>query len=107
MAPLPAGVPDTDRRWVHARRPDPYLRVDTNDYSLDPRLVGRRVEVTVDQRRSLAGGAGHRRAGLPARASFAKHRTITALEHARALKRASAATRRRRAGGRGPLAGAL
>ena len=28
--------------------PDPYLRVDTNDYSLDPTLVGRRVEVRVE-----------------------------------------------------------
>ena len=27
----------------------PYLRVDRNDYSLDPRLVGRRVELRVSQ----------------------------------------------------------
>jgi hypothetical protein len=30
--------------------PDPHLRFDSNDYSLDPALVGRRVEVIVDQR---------------------------------------------------------
>jgi hypothetical protein len=30
--------------------PAPYLRVDTNDYSLDPALVGCRVEVIVEQR---------------------------------------------------------
>jgi hypothetical protein len=27
----------------------PYLRLDRNDYSLDPRLAGRRVEVRVSQ----------------------------------------------------------
>ncbi len=34
---------------------DPHLRVDTNDYSLDPALVGRRVEVRVSQREITAG----------------------------------------------------
>ena len=37
MAPLPAAAPDTDRRWVLRVPPDPYLRFDTCDYSLDPR----------------------------------------------------------------------
>ena len=41
MAPLLA-APDTDRRWALRVPPDPYLRFDTCDYSLDPRLVGRR-----------------------------------------------------------------
>src|SRR3954469_3406574 len=40
MAPLPAAPPDTDRRWVLRVPPDPHLRFDTNDYSLDPGLVG-------------------------------------------------------------------
>ncbi len=44
MAPLPAATPDTDRRWVLRVPPDPYLRFDTCDYSLDPALVSRRVE---------------------------------------------------------------
>ena len=34
--------------------PDPHLRFDTNDYSLDPNLVGRRVEVRVSQREVIA-----------------------------------------------------
>jgi hypothetical protein len=46
--PLPA-FPDLDRRWMTRIPADPYLRVDSNDYSLDPRLVGRRVEVRVSQ----------------------------------------------------------
>ena len=37
MAPLPRAAPDIDRRWVLRVPPDPYLRFDTNDYSLDPR----------------------------------------------------------------------
>jgi hypothetical protein len=54
MGPLPAAPPDTDRRWVARVAPDPYLRFDTCDYSLDPRLVGRRVEVRVTEREVLA-----------------------------------------------------
>jgi hypothetical protein len=42
-------LPDTDRRFVTRVAPQPYLRFDRNDYSLDPRLVGRRVEVRVSQ----------------------------------------------------------
>ena len=86
MAPLPAEMPDTARRWVTRVPPDPHLRVDTNDYSLDPVLVGRRVEVIVDQRHVTAvcldtGEVACRHARV-----FARHRTVTALEHARALK---------------------
>ena len=49
MRPLPEVLPDSDRRFVTRVAPQPYLRVDRNDYSLDPRLVGRRVEVRVSQ----------------------------------------------------------
>jgi transposase len=49
MRPLPEVLPDTDRRFVTRVPAQPYLRVDRNDYSLDPRLVGRRVEVRVSQ----------------------------------------------------------
>ena len=80
--------------------PDPYLRVDTNDYSLDPRLVGRRVEVTVDQRDVTAVALDTGELACRHRRVFARHRTITALEHARALRagrddRRAAATRSR------------
>src|SRR5581483_10887104 len=50
MRPLPARLPDVDRRLVARVAPDPYVRVDSNDYSLDPCLVGRRVELRVSQR---------------------------------------------------------
>jgi transposase len=49
MRPLPNGLPDTDRRFVTRVAPQPYLRFDRNDFSLDPRLVGRRVEVRASQ----------------------------------------------------------
>lgn len=53
MRPLPT-LPDVDRRFVTRVAPQPYLRVDRNDYSLDPRLVGRRVEVRASQHEIVA-----------------------------------------------------
>jgi len=50
MRALPCKLPDPDRRWVARVAPQPYLRFDRNDYSLDPRLAGRRVEITASQR---------------------------------------------------------
>jgi hypothetical protein len=87
MAALPAAAPDTDRRWVLRVPPDPYLRFDTCDYSLDPRLVGRRVEARVSEREILAVALDTGRVACRHPRSFARHRTITALEHARALRR--------------------
>ena len=86
MAPLPAVSPDVERRWVLRVPPQPYVTIDTNDYSLDPRSAGRRVEVRVSQTevKAVALDTGEL-AGCHPR-SFAKHRTITALEHARALR---------------------
>jgi transposase len=49
MRPLPEPMPDVERRFVARVPPQPYLRVDRNDYSLDPRQVGRRVELRVTQ----------------------------------------------------------
>ena len=86
MAPLPARLPDTDRRRVLRVPPDPYLRFDTCDYSLDPRLVGRPVEVRVTDREVLAVALDTGELACRHARSFARHRTITALEHARTLK---------------------
>ena len=85
MAPLPE-APDTDRRWVLRVPPDPYLRFDTCDYSLDPSLVGRHVEARVTDREVLTVALDTGEIACRHPRSFAKHRTITALEHARALK---------------------
>jgi transposase len=86
MAALPATMPETARRWVTRVPPDPYLRLDTNDYSLDPALVGRRVEVRADQQHVVAAVLDTGELACQHSRVFAKHRTITALEHARALR---------------------
>jgi hypothetical protein len=86
MRALPAGPPDTDRRFVMRVLPDPYARVDTCDYSLDPRLVGRRVEVRVSQRQVLATALDTGEVAARHRRSFARHRTVTDLEHLRRLR---------------------
>jgi len=86
MRPLPAREPDTDRRWVVRVPPDPHLRFDTNDYSLEPGLVGRRVEVRVSQREIVAVALDSGELACRHERSFAKNKTLTALEHARALR---------------------
>jgi transposase len=86
LRPLPAPLPDLDRRWVLRVPPQPYVRFDTSDYSLDPGFVGRRVELRVSSTevRALALDTGE----LVARhlRTFARYRTVTALAHARALR---------------------
>ena len=86
MRPLPDPLPDTDRRFTVRVPPQPYVRVDTNDYSLDPRLAGRRVEVTVGQRaiRAVALDSGELAASH--RRVFARHQTITDPAHQRELE---------------------
>jgi hypothetical protein len=86
MRPLPEQAPDTDRGWVVRVPPDPHVRFDTNDYSLDPNLVGRRIEVRASQRELIAVALATGEFACRHERSFAKHRTITALEHARALR---------------------
>jgi transposase len=87
MTALPARPPETDRWWVLRVPPDPYLRFDTCDYSLDPDLVGRRVEVRVGEGEITAVALDTGELACRHARSFARHRTITALEHARTLKR--------------------
>jgi hypothetical protein len=86
MRPLPDHAPETDRRWVVRVAPDPHLRFDTNDYSLDPNLVGRRVEVRVSQREIAAVALDTGELACRHERVFAKNKTITALEHARTLR---------------------
>ena len=86
MRPLPAAEPDPDRRWVTRVPPDPHVRFDTNDYSLDPNLVGRRVDVRVSQREIVAVALDTGELACRHERVFAKNKTITALEHARALR---------------------
>ena len=86
MTSLPAVMPDVSGRWVTRISPDPYVRVDTNDYSLDPRFVGQRVEVRVDQHHVGASVLDTGEVAASHQRVFARHRTITAIDHARAQR---------------------
>ena len=85
MAPLPA-FPDLDRRWVTRVPADPYLRFDTCDYSLDPRLAGRRVEIRASQTEITAVALDTGELACRHKRAFGRYRLTTALEHARALR---------------------
>ena len=52
MRPVPTRLPDTDRRQVLRVPSQPFVRVDRNDYSINPAFAGRRVEVRIPNRRS-------------------------------------------------------
>jgi hypothetical protein len=47
--PLGALRVETDRRWVARVPQQPLIRIDRNDYSIDPVFAGRRVEVRASQ----------------------------------------------------------
>ena len=106
MAPLPAAMPDTARRWVDAgparsasARRHQRLHAWTRRWSA---AASRSASISARSRRSRWTPAS-----WPAATPrvFARHRTITALEHARALKAGRDAAARDR--GRGPAAGPL
>jgi hypothetical protein len=78
---LPALLPETDRRFVVRVPAQPYLRFDTNDYSLDPRLAGRRVEVQVAQTELWAVALDSGELACRHRRRFARHLTVTDPAH--------------------------
>jgi hypothetical protein len=86
MRALPDREPCLDRRWVIRVPVDPHVRFDTNDYSLDPNLVGRRVAVRASQREIMAVALDTGELACRHERVFAKNRTVTALEHARTLR---------------------
>jgi transposase len=54
MRPLPTQLPRTEHCFTLRVPPQPYFRFDRCDYSLDPHLVGRRVEIRAGQRAIIA-----------------------------------------------------
>jgi transposase len=79
MMPLPPVLPDTDWRRQLRLPADHWVRVDTNDYSVHPRAIGRRVEIrrTLDEVIVTCGSdevARHERV-------LAKHVTVTDPAH--------------------------
>jgi transposase len=85
MRALPEQMPDVERRFVMRVPQQPYLRFDTNDYSLDPRAAGRRVEVKVSQRKVTATLLGTGALIASHRRSFTKHLTFTDPAHQQLL----------------------
>jgi hypothetical protein len=75
------GTPDVDRRFVTRVAQQPYLHFDRNDYSVDPRFAGRRVEVQVSQREVLAVVLGSGELACRHRRSFAGGLTFTDPAH--------------------------
>jgi transposase len=97
MRPVPEPLPDTDRRFVIRVPQQPYLRLDTNDYSLDPRLAGRRVEVRVSQTEVWAVALDTGELACRHRRRFARHLTFTDASHQRGLDALRGARRHRAA----------
>jgi hypothetical protein len=94
MRRLPERLPDADRRFVVRVAQQPYLRVDTNDYSLDPRLAGRRVEVRVSQSEITAVALNTGELAGRHRRRFARHLTFSDPAHQAELDRLRGARRR-------------
>jgi hypothetical protein len=97
MLALPPVPPATGWRYSARLARDHYIRLDSNDYSVHPAVIGRRVEVTagLDRVRVLCEGkvvADHERI-------WAWHQTISDPAHVQAAR----ALRRQRAGALRPV----
>lgn len=85
---------DLERRFVLRVPAQPYLRWDRNDYSLDPRFVGRRVEVHVSQEHVAAMVLDTGELACRHRRSFAGGLTFTDPAHQTELDRQRARRQR-------------
>jgi len=88
-------LPDTDRRMVVRVPQQPYLRVDRNDYSIDPAFAGRRVEVRVSQEHVTATVLDTGELAARHRRVFAGGLTFTDPAHQTELDRLRARRRQR------------
>jgi transposase len=84
MLPLPPVAPATGWRACTRLARDHYVRIDSNDYSIHPAVIGRRIELVVDLQRvkAVCDGrvvADHQRA-------WAWHQTIADPDHLAAAK---------------------
>jgi hypothetical protein len=95
MRPAPARMPDTDRRQVVRVPAQPFIRIDRNDYSIDPQFVGRRVEMRVSQTEVTAVVLDTGELAATHRRVFAGGLTLTDPAHQTRLER-QRETRRQR-----------
>jgi hypothetical protein len=77
MRSLPSPVPQPALRCVLRVPQRTYFRFDTNDYSLDPRFAGRRIEFTTRQREIIVIGLDCGELCARHKRSFARHLTFT------------------------------
>ena len=84
MLTLPPVAPTTG--WRHSLRlpRDHYIRLDSNDYSVHPAVIGRRIEVVADLDRVKVFSDG--RTVADHERIWAKHQTISDPEHVAAAK---------------------
>ena len=93
MRPLPAWLPDVDRRLAVRVAQQPYLRFDRNDYS---RPAARRVDVRIDQRQITAVALDTGELAVRHRRSFASGLPFTDPAQQRELDRLRGDRRRAR-----------
>jgi transposase len=93
MRPLPELLPDTDRRLVTRVPAQPFVRVDRNDYSIDPAFAGRRIELRVSQSDVTAAVLDTGELACRHRRTFAGGLTITDPMHQDELERQRARRR--------------
>ena len=86
MRPL-ARLPHVDRRCVVRVPQQPYLHFDRNDYSIDPRFAGRRVELRVSQTEITGALLDTGELACRHRRSFAGGLTLTDPAHQSELER--------------------
>ncbi len=95
MRALPDRPVDLDRRLVMRVPAQPYVRWDRNDYSIDPRFAGRRVEVRVSQTHVSAVVLDTGELACRHRRSFAGGLTFTDPAHQSELERLRGRRRQR------------
>jgi len=84
MLPLPPVAPATGWRTSTRLARDHYVRLDSNDYSVHPAVIGRRIEVIADLDRVRAFCEGRVVADHPR--VWARHQTLTDPDHLEAAK---------------------
>ncbi len=96
MRALPGRMPDTDRHQVLRVPAQPFVRVDRNDYSIDPVFAGRRVDLRVSQTDVIAVVLDTGELAARHRRVFAGGLTITDPAHQTQLERQRAKRRQQR-----------
>jgi hypothetical protein len=86
LRPLGGVSVDTDRRWVIRVPQQPLIRVDRNDYSIDPVFAGRRIEVRVSQTEITAVVLDTGELACRHHRIFAGHQTIVDPAHQNRLE---------------------